>query len=537
MRTPSSSLTPMAGKYILDLPEPFITRMATGLFLLDRDFALQRWSPNWVGLIARYIAFPADRVVPGVGLFELLPATEAALRPLLELAAAGETVDRKTVRLEFEGVETYWDLGFMQMEAEGGTNIAGMMTDVTTRTLAYQALEREAQARIRELSSVLKISSNLVSLDPQPLLELILDQLKAVVDYSGATVATLREGVFSVISFRGPFPANELLGWQPPFQGLMEQLGTGHRNANQTDAIIIPDIRGDTPMARAFREAAGERFETAFSEVRSWMGVPMRVKDQVTGLMGLQHSRPDWFSPKEADLASAFAGYAAVALENDRLYQQAHQGAILKERNLLAQELHDNIAQALAYINLKVSTSQSLLANGQLKEAEAYLREIKQIVGDTYTDVREEIFNLRSKEVVDLGFLDMLRKYIEKYKAHYDLDVELVMEIDETLLNFPTDVGHQTIRIIQEALINVRKHAGVDKAVLRFRQEGSEVQIRVEDSGQGFDLAQIDRTGLSGFGLQIMMERAESAGGHLELDSSPGGGVRVIIRMPIMSGK
>ena len=535
MRSSTSNVTAMAEEYFPNLPESLLTQMATGLIILNREFVLQRWSSNWASLIGRYTR-PAGRLVPGVGLFELLPETEAALRPLLERAAAGETIQEEAVTLDFGGTVTYWDLGFAPME-EQRANIAGMMTDVTGRTVAYQALEREVKTRIRELSSVLKISNNLASLDPQPLLELILDQLKTVVDYTGVIVATLQEDIFSVMSFRGAIPEEEVLGWQSSFQGLVEKMGIRHRNVSQTDVIIIPDIRGDTATARVFREEVGPRLKTAFGEVRSWMGVPIRVKDQITGLMGIQHNQPDRFNLGQALLASVFAGYAAVALENDRLYQQAHQAAVLEERNLLAQELHDNIAQALAYINLKVSTSQSLMTNGRFEEAEVNLREIKQIVGDTYTDVREEIFNLRSKEVIDLGFLEMLHKYIKKYKAYYDLDIDLVMEIDEAWLNFSADVGQQVIRIIQEALINVRKYAGVNKAVLRFRQVGNEAQIRVEDRGQGFDPAQIDRTGQSGFGLPIMMERAASAGGRLELDSSPGGGAKVIIQMPIMSGK
>ena len=511
--------------------------MPTGLIILDRIFALQRWSSNWVDLIARYTPLPADRVAAGVGLFELLPEAEATLRPLLERAMAGETIYQEAVYLDFGGAETYWDLGFALTGEKEAASVVGVMTDITQRMLAYQALEREAQAGIHELSTMLKISNNLVSLDPQPLLESILDQLKNVVDYSGVTVETLRGGVFSVVAFRGSISSEDVLGRQSSFRDLVQEMGNRHRDISQPAPVIIPDIRGDSPLARAFRAAVGEQLETTYNQVRSWMGIPIIVKDQVTGLIGLQHHQPDQFTPRHAELASVFAGYAAVALENDRLYQQAHQSAILKERNLLAQELHDNIAQALAYVNLKISTSRRLLAKGQLKEAEANLREVKQIVGDTYTDVREEIFNLRSNEVVGLDFLEMLRKYVAKYKTHYDLDVDLVMELDEALLNFPADVGHQIIRIIQEALINVRKHAGVNTAILRFRQAGNEIHINIEDIGRGFELAEIDRTHPSGFGLQIMAERAESVGGRLEFDASPGGGVKVIIQVPIIRGR
>ncbi len=224
-----------------------------------------------------------------------------------------------------------------------------------------------------------------------------------------------------------------------------------------------------------------------------------------------------------------------VLLEDDRLYQQARHMAVLEERSRLARELHDNVAQALGYMNLQTAAADQLLSKGLINDAQAKLQELKQVVGDVYTDVREEIFNLRATASRGLGFLGTLRNYVEKYKRYYDLEIELAIEMEESQLEFPVDVATQIIRVIQEALINVRKHSGVNKALIRFRQENNRLRISVEDSGQGFDSEQIDKTGESGFGLQIMRERAVSAGGRLEVDTTPGEGVRVIIWMPMTS--
>jgi signal transduction histidine kinase len=225
-----------------------------------------------------------------------------------------------------------------------------------------------------------------------------------------------------------------------------------------------------------------------------------------------------------------------VALENDRLYQQVRLVATLEERERLAQELHDNIAQALGYLNLKIGSTRTLIANNEINDALENLRELKGLVGETYTDVREEIFNLRGNARAGLSFMEMLRQYVTKYQEHYQLSVEIINETDEALLDFPAEVGIQIVRIIQEALINVRKHANVNVAHIRFRQEVDEIRISVEDGGQGFDPDAIDRTGESGFGLEIMAERAESIGGRLELDAMPNGGVRVIVWIPKMRG-
>ena len=216
-------------------------------------------------------------------------------------------------------------------------------------------------------------------------------------------------------------------------------------------------------------------------------------------------------------------------------YRQARQLTATNERNRLAQELHDNVAQSLGYLNLQISGLNSLLANGQFIEAQTSLNELKQIVAETYTDVREEISHLRGNGASGSDFWDMLRRYIAKYKKFYGLNIQLVTEVEHTRLEFPTEVGQELVSIIQEALINIRKHAGVDTASIHFSKKNGYIYIVIEDKGKGFNLDQINRTSKAGFGLQIMHERVESIGGSLEINSTPGGGgTQVVIRLSRM---
>ncbi|MDX1522049.1 MAG: histidine kinase, partial [Anaerolineae bacterium] len=202
--------------------------------------------------------------------------------------------------------------------------------------------------------------------------------------------------------------------------------------------------------------------------------------------------------------------------------------ADMRERNHLAQELHDTVAQALGYLNLKIGMTHTALASGHVDTALANLEELKQVIGETYTDVREEIFNLRTKVQSGLGFLEVLDRYIEKYHRFYHLDIDLLQEADPALFEFRPEVTSQLIRIIQEALINVRKHAQVKTAIIRLGQEDGQIRISIEDQGQGFDWCQTKKKTAS-FGLQIMQERVESVGGRLEVDTTPGQGTRVIV--------
>lgn len=112
----------------------------------------------------------------------------------------------------------------------------------------------------------------------------------------------------------------------------------------------------------------------------------------------------------------------------------------------------------------------------------------------------------------------------------------MAVEADKSLLEFPTDVGSQIIRIIQEALINVCKHTRANTAQIHIRCQSTKLCISVKDRGRGFDLAQTDKTDQSGLGLEIMRERAESIGGNLKIKSAPGKGTKISLWMPIMSG-
>ena len=564
MATPLLTVSSLKGKDLFKLPEALLERLNTALLVLDRDFKLYLWTPNFIDLLNRYTALSVDRLVAGVNLFELLPETARAWRPLLEQALAGETAYCTACPLNFTETTSYWDVG-VELTGHSGQNcLVVTITDITEQVLSRQKLEQELADRSRRLSAFLKVSHNLLSLEAEPLLDLILDELKRVVDYDAVWVTSLREEMLVVTAFRGPVPPERAVGWQLPLQ----ESAVGQMVIRHAEPLIIPDINADTAQARAFRAAVGDRLETALGHARCWLAIPMLIKERVTGILGLQHRQPNYYTAHHAELALAFAHFVAIALENGRLVQQARHLATLEERHRLAQELHDNLAQALGYLNLKLSTTRTLLADGQLEAVRTNLRELKEIVGDTYTDVREEIFNLRGqqvqglsflelKEIVGdtytdvreeifnlrgqqvqgLSFLEMLHQYVAKYKQHYDLKIELILESDETLLNFPTSVSSQVIRIIQEALINVRKHAGVNQALLRFRQVGHEIHISIEDAGRGFDASQLDRRGTSGFGLQIMAERAESAGGRLTLETTPGGGAKVIIQVPIQNEK
>jgi signal transduction histidine kinase len=262
----------------------------------------------------------------------------------------------------------------------------------------------------------------------------------------------------------------------------------------------------------------------------SFLAVPLRRGERLLGLVGVMTRQRRRFEEHDVRLLTQLGHQVGVAIENARLYQQVRRLAILEERDRLAREMHDHLAQALGYLNLKTSITGELLSDGQLDQAQASLLELQEVSKQSYTDVREAIFNLRTATSSGLSLLPALREYLAEYRTHYGVDARLV--IDEDPAQFSPDVDIQILRIIQEALTNVRKHAGASRAWVHFEGTGDRTRIIVEDDGGGFDLALVTGEGQRYFGLQIMRERATSVGGSLELDSQPGKGTRVVIRVP-----
>ncbi len=179
-------------------------------------------------------------------------------------------------------------------------------------------LEQRVRERTHELTTLLAISQQVASmLELDPLLDLILTQLQSVVAYDGASIMTLDGEALHVRAYRGPIPQAQALARQ--FH--LEEAPPDREAVRRRKPVIIPDVRGDTPMARAFRQTTGGQIETIYGYIRSWIGVPLIAKGQVAGMLTLDHSQPDYYTARHAELAWAFADQAAVALENARLYQ------------------------------------------------------------------------------------------------------------------------------------------------------------------------------------------------------------------------
>ncbi len=264
---------------------------------------------------------------------------------------------------------------------------------------------------------------------------------------------------------------------------------------------------------------------------RSFVGVPLQAKGALLGAMTFVTHPGQDVTGDGARILKAMGEEIGVALANALHYQDLRNRATLEERERLAREMHDSLAQALSYLKLQASLTDDLLSNGQISQAQANLREVKEIAGETYVDVREAIFGLRHLGSPGSEFLPAFNEYLSEYRTHYGLPVELVLE-NGCQPSFRAEVSLQLTRIIQEALTNVRKHAVANQVIVRFARVDREWRITVEDDGDGFDPGHIPTAAGQYLGLHIMRERALGIRARVEVDSTRGSGTTVTIRIP-----
>lgn len=227
-----------------------------------------------------------------------------------------------------DGSRLYVEVRGSTFAYKGKPHILGVVRDITERLQAYELLEQRVAERTRELSTLLDISHNVASiLDLEPLLKRILDQLKFVADNAAASLVMRVGNEFVTLDTLGTgVSAGGAAGEQSP----LERLGPIWETLLAGEPVTIPDVTDvtdGTPLAAAFRDAAGEMLDTTFGYVRSWLAVPLRRGQNVVGFLALSHTEPDAYTSRHAELVNAIANQAAIAIENARLYGQAQDTA------------------------------------------------------------------------------------------------------------------------------------------------------------------------------------------------------------------
>lgn len=295
--------------------------------------------------------------------------------------------------------------------------------------------------------------------------------------------------------------------------------GDCHCGAPQaaSGARTIP-IRAMQPAR--MRHCAQAGFETVVS-------VPIRLHERLMGEVDLFFHAQIEVSEAERSLLDALTLQLAGAMENLRLNALGLEAAVSQERSFLARELHDSIAQSLAFLKIQVQLMRDAIASGDAQQVQHVLGEIDAGVRESYGDVRELLMHFRTRangEDIEPALMTTLRKF------EHQTGLKATLQMQGQGLPLAPDTQIQVLHIVQEALSNIRKHAGAAHVWLDVQKQ-PQWRFEVRDDGLGFS-GRDGATDETHVGLRIMAERAERLGAHFEVLSTPGRGTSVVLTVP-----
>jgi signal transduction histidine kinase len=356
-------------------------------------------------------------------------------------------------------------------------------------------------------------------LDLETVLQTIVDEARELVGARYGALAAPGEGGGSTFLTSGMPQAGPCDAPPPADHGLLSVVALGER-------LRLADVASDPRCSGLPPDHV---------TMRSLLGVPVRSGDRILGCLYLSEKETGGgFRAEDEEVLARFATQAALAIENARLHREVRARAISEERERIAREMHDSIAQVLTYVNTKGGAALALLRSGRADRAEAQLEQLTRAARDAYADVREAILGLRASQDPQRGFLDTLGAYLDRWQEQSDVQVELEVGPEaEGPLTLPPGAELQLLRIVQEALANVRKHSRARHVRVGVKASDGWLEVQVEDDGAGFDPDALERGEFPRFGLAMMRERAEAGGGRLDLATGANKGTTVTARLPL----
>lgn len=276
-----------------------------------------------------------------------------------------------------------------------------------------------------------------------------------------------------------------------------------------------------------------ERQGPVLASAKSAVSLPLWSEEELLGEVVVAHPDAAHFSEANLPFLNLLAGQVSLAVRNARAYLQSEELAIAEERARIAREIHDGVAQALAFSALKLDLVARLVGGTapQLEKATTELRLAQTTIRESIREVRRSIFALRPIDLERHGFIETIRRYCSDFEEQNDLSVALTVDGAPQLSAKSEAV---LFRIFQESMNNAVKHAHARHVSVGVGKTCACCFIEIQDDGQGFDPALVsDRvTSAGGLGLRQMRERVQARGGQFEMVSQPGAGTRVYASVP-----
>jgi nitrate/nitrite-specific signal transduction histidine kinase len=329
------------------------------------------------------------------------------------------------------------------------------------------------------------------------------------------------------------------------------------RTLDTTFAAMMSSL--DQLLGNAEEDVASAKAERLLAERRAFLGLGSSALLSVIFAVGLASILSRSISKPLARLAAAAERIAggelstpitvdgpgeiarlAEVLDEMRLALLRERGqlrllAVLEERDRIGREMHDGLAQVLGYVNTKAQAVREFLRAGESDQAQHHIQELVGAAREAYTDAREAIDGLRIADIAQRDLSDLLRETTNSFARRSQVATSLTVVDGWDDEAISSTVRVQILRIVQEALTNIRKHAGAGKATVTLAVADGQAHIRITDDGAGFPLSRLLQPDYDHYGLRTMRERTHAIAGTFRIESVPGSGTSIIVCVPLQA--
>ena len=457
-------------------------------------------------------------------------------KPIQKLTLAAEQVGAGNLDVQIDPTDMEGELevlthSFNQMTRQLREAHDDLEQKVESRTEELRLIQ-EAERRLAQESALLSQVGQIVSstLDIDEVYDRFSAEMKKLVDFDRMAINIIDEDA-------GEFVFKYASGLVRPDRQIPEVLPLANTQTQYVMETGKSLIRGDiTGGPRYSRDDAS--IELGF---RSSLMVPLFHKGVVFGTLSLRSRQVDAYGPREQSILERLADQIAPAIENAELYtqtikaeealfEQTRESAVLGERNRMAREIHDTLAQGFTGIVLQLEAGEQALGENPAEVAD-HLDRAKILARESLQEARRSVWNLLPHALEGHSLEEALQEEVNRYAGEGEGKASFVLLGKPTSLS--SEVQTALLRICQESLTNVRKHAEATEVSVTLVFGPDSVGLDVKDNGKGFDTSMPHgATMQGGFGLTGMEQRAKSLGGNLAVESQVGKGTLVEVRMP-----
>ncbi len=463
-----------------------------------------------------FIAVIVSMVVVVSGVSFLL--SETITRPVMALTRGSEQFANGDLDHKFD-IHTGDE---MQVLAEQfntmGDALKESYTNLEQKVIERTEKERQRAEQLRTINEVSRKISSIVNLDE--LLAYVGNLLRQTFHFYNVNIFLFEPDsgklMLKTLHFSGQ---KNVIPVGVPLE--MDEAGIIGKAARSGEYVLVNDLASEPVYRKA----------DSMSETKSELVIPVKMGGRVLGVLDIESAEVDGFDEADVFTAQTLGDQLAVAIENARLYQETRSLAVTEERNRMAREIHDTLAQGFTGIILQLEATEQALGE-TTDDVQKHLNQARSLARKSLAEARRSVWNLSPQALEQLRLDEAIKHEVDRFQHDNGIDATYTQYGDRR--DIPPEMGTALFRICQESLANVAKHARATSVEVVLDFEGSEIDLTIKDNGAGFALDDDGKAGKSGgFGLISMRERALGQNGKFDVQSEKGGGTVIKVSFPL----